>query len=128
VSAGETFVALLVTMLVFWLAHAYAQAISTRMGRDRALSLGEVTAIAAGEWPIVQGAGALLLVLALGGAGAYSRNTALSIALAVGVAQLFGWGLVIGRRSGFSVVHALLSAALTGAFGVVIVVLKIAVH
>jgi hypothetical protein len=67
-------------------------------------------------------------VLALGAMGVVSTQTAVDVAIAVGVVALFSWGLAIGRASGSSWAAALIGAMISAAFGLVVVGLKAIVH
>jgi hypothetical protein len=116
------------TMLVFWLAHVYAEAISRGFVAGRHVRWAEVRGLAAREWPLVQAAFPTAIVLALGALGVYSTETSVEIAIAVGVGALFAWGLAIGRASGSSWAGALFGAAISAGFGLVVVALKGLVH
>jgi hypothetical protein len=128
IDAGEIFAALFFTMLVFWLAHSYADAVASRLERDDPLTLREVRTIAKYEWPMLQAAIPALLALSLGWVGAMPTLTAVRLAIGLGVLQLLTWGFVIARASRLSPLATLGSVALNGAFGLGIVVLKVLVH
>jgi low affinity Fe/Cu permease len=115
-------------MLVFFLAHVWAE-----IERDRALPGGRLSLrhsleVAGGEWPMIQAAAAPLAVLTLAWVGAWSTSTAVSVALAVCLVQLFGWGVVVARRAREPWPRALVSGAIDLGLGLVIVILKIVVH
>ncbi len=116
------------TTLVFWLAHAYAEAMSRGLETRRHLDWAEIRSVAANEWPLVQATFPTAIVLALGAIGAYSTETAVDLAITVGVVSLFAWGLAIGRASGSSWAVSLLGAAISAGFGLVVVGLKALVH
>ena len=126
-SSRELFAGVAVTTVVFWLAHVYAQAVAKRLGMKRALSLSEVRDVALEEWPMVEAATPTLVALALGWAGALSKDTSVTLGIGLGVAGLMAWGFVIARRSGMSPLGTLGAVALNAAFGLAIVVLKAAV-
>jgi hypothetical protein len=65
VDAGEIFASLLATMLVFWLAHVYADAVAQRLEREDPLTWREVWNIAKYEWPGLQAAVPALVALSL---------------------------------------------------------------
>jgi hypothetical protein len=125
IDAGEIFTSLLVTMLVFWLAHVYADAVEQRLEREDPLTAWDVWNIAKYEWPGFQAAVPALIALSLGWAGALSTLTAVRLAIGLGVAALLAWGFVIARVSRLSVLATVGSVALTGAFGLGIVTLKL---
>jgi hypothetical protein len=128
IDAGEIFGGLLVTMLVFWLAHVYADAVAQRLEHKDPLTWREVWNIAKYEWPMLQAAVPALLALCLGWAGALPTLTAVRLAIGVGVVALLAWGFVIARVSRLSALATLGSVALNGAFGLGIVALKLLVH
>jgi hypothetical protein len=116
------------TMLVFWLAHVYAAALAQGLEVGRHLRWPEFRALAIDEWPLVQATFPTAIVLALGALGVVSTETAVDVAIAVGVVALFSWGLAIGRDSGSSWPAALFGAAISAGFGLVVVGLKAIVH
>jgi hypothetical protein len=128
VDPGEIFTSLLVTMLVFWLAHVYADAVAQRLEREDPLSWREVWNIAKYEWPMLQAAVPALLALSLGWAGALPNLTAVRLAIGLGVVALLAWGFVIARASRLSALATVGSVALNGAFGLGIVTVKLLVH
>jgi hypothetical protein len=128
IEAGYILVSVVATMLIFWLAHVYAEAMSRGLEAGRHLGWAEIRGLAAGEWPLVQAAFPTAIVLALGAIGAFSTETAVDLAIAVGVVALFSWGLAIGRASGSSWTASLFGAAISASFGLVVVGLKALVH
>jgi hypothetical protein len=128
IDAAYILVSVTVTMLIFWLAHVYAEAMSRGLEAGRHVGWAEFRGLAAGEWPLVQAAFPTAIVLALGAIGAFSTATAVNLAIGVGVVSLFSWGLAIGRASGSSWAAALFGAAISASFGLVVVGLKALVH
>jgi heme/copper-type cytochrome/quinol oxidase subunit 2 len=118
---------LAITVLVFWLAHGYAAVLAQGYARRRGLSRAEVLAQLSGEWRMVQAAIPPAIVLVLGALHVFSKATAVSIAIGVGLAQLFLWALAARRREGLTGMRLLTSALIAGSFGVVIVSIKAAV-
>lgn len=128
VAAPAMTVSLAGTMVVFWLAHVWADAIADRMRDGRAYDWAGLRAAATWHWPMIEVALGPLAALALADLGVWSRATAVAVALAIGVAQLVGWGIVVGRRTFDSWPAALLSGAVDGLLGCALVVLKTLVH
>lgn len=128
ISAGEALFTVAVAMLLFWLAHVYAEGVVARVRRVEPLHVREVWAIGKQQWPIAQAAVPALLVLGAGTVGLISRDTAVGAAMVLGVAQLFAWGFIIARRSRMSAIGTVGAVALNGAFGLAIVALKVIVH
>jgi hypothetical protein len=82
----------------------------------------------AAELPMLESALPTAIALALGAIGVLSRETAATVAIAVGVATLFLWGLVVARASGLPWARSLTRATISGGFGLLIVALKVVVH
>ncbi|MFL5825890.1 MAG: hypothetical protein ACJ76V_05150 [Thermoleophilaceae bacterium] len=125
-SAGDLFFWLGVTMLVFWAAHVYADWLASQVTTGAGLR--ELGPIGAEQWPIAQAAVPALFFLALGWAGACSRDTAVDLAIAAGVISLAGWGVVIARRSNANALVTVATVGISAAFGLLLVGLKILVH
>jgi hypothetical protein len=117
-----------VTMLVFWLAHVWAEAIADRMHDARPYTWRRLRSAAAWHWPMVQAAVGPLIALALADLGVWTLDTGVTVALGISIAQLVGWGVAVGRRTFASWPAALLSGAFDGLLGVALVALKTLVH
>jgi hypothetical protein len=65
---------------------------------------------------------------AAGAVGLFGGRLAVLLALWNGVVQLVRWGIDVGRRRGQAWPAALLTGLINGAFGLVIVVLEVALH
>ncbi len=116
------------TMLVFWLAHVWSEAIADRMQDPRPYSWRRMRAVAAWHWPMIQAAFGPLGALVLSDLGVWTLSTAVTVALGISIAQLVGWGIAVGRRTFDGWPAALLSGAVDGLLGLAIVVLKTLVH
>jgi hypothetical protein len=125
ISAGELLFWVVVTMLVFWIAHVYAEGVARRLERDRDLGLQELRELAVDELPELQACLPAVAALALGWLGVLSREAAVDLAIGLGVAVLAAWGFVIARRSGLSPARTLGAVLITGGFGLAIVGLKV---
>jgi hypothetical protein len=108
---------------VFWLTEVWTEYITLRtlgpISRQQALAL------ARAELPMLYAAVVPTLLLATATLGLTTSEQATSLALAAGVAQLFVWGLIVGRamRRGWGI--ALLIAVVDCALGLLIVALKV---
>jgi hypothetical protein len=127
-STTEIAVAVLVTGLVFWLAHVYASLIAERYVAGRRLTRSEIGAEFYGEWPVVQAFFPPVVVLLLGTIGLFSRDTAVSLAIAGGVAAMVLWSLAIARQERMTLPALLVMTLLNALFGVAVVLLKVIVH
>ena len=124
----DVLTAVIVTTIVFWLAHVYAESTARRLTMDRNIRIDEIGVVAREEGTMVLAAIPTVLVLSLAAFEAFSRNLALDLALGLGIAELVGLGFVIARRSRFRFWGTVGSVLLTASFGVVIVMMKVAVH
>ena len=127
-STTEVAVSVFVTGLVFWLAHVYASLLGERYAAGRRLTRSEIGAEFYAEWPLVQAFIPSIAVLLLGTIGLLSDDTAVWLAIAVGLAALLLWSLEIGRRERLSPLELALMALVNGLFGAAVVVLKVVVH
>jgi hypothetical protein len=116
------------TLVVFWLAHVYAQTLSHHLRGAKRLEWPAVTAAMAEERPLLEGPLPLLLVLALGELHVLEGRQAVRLALWIGVAELVTWGILYARRQRWNWVPALIAGAVNGLFGLAIVVLEVVVH
>ena len=116
------------TSVVFWLAHSYSLAVAARLVARRPITSREALGIAVSEWPMLQSSWPILLALALGSLGILERETSIDVAMAVGIGALFTYGYIMGRQEGQSHGRRFLNAAITGAFGLAILGLKVVVH
>jgi len=114
--AGIVLAETVVTLLVFWLAHVYAQVLSQPV-RNVPATMGRELALLEAPAPSVL----LLLLAALGLLG---KGLAVNLALATAVAALVWWGVLTARRLGRAWPAALFAGAVDGVLGVVIIALK----
>ncbi len=127
-TAGYILGGVLVTALVFWIAHVYAELLTLAVG-DPTRGWRELwQAAARTEWPLVEAALAPAIPLLLGALGVFSRNTAVNLAFAVGLLDLFAWGIAIGRALGQRPWGIVGTAVVNVALGAVVVALKALVH
>jgi hypothetical protein len=129
VTSAQLIVGVLATTFVFWIAHVYAEVLGNRVeGGAGVPTLANIATAARGEWPLVESSLLPVLCLLLGVIGLVKTHTAVTIAIGVGVAELFGYGLLVGRRLGLSRGGVLVVGVVNGALGLVIVLLKVLVH
>lgn len=128
ISIGSLLFWVAVTMLVFWLAHLYAEGVAVRLERERDLGLADVGELVRNELPELYATLPAVIVLALGWVGVLSRDAAIDIAIGAGVATLAGMGFVIARRSHLPPRATAVAVGVNGAFGLAIVALKVFTH
>lgn len=128
VDAWQILVGVTLTTLVFWAAHAYADALGRQAVHGHGPSLHELGRSLAREWPMVRAGVPAAVALALAALGVYSDDTGVNLAIGLGVATLFASGLLLARREHVTPFQGLVAATVNGAFGMVIVALKVYVH
>ena len=116
------------TSAVFFAAHVYSLIVAARMVAGRRLTSHEVRTIAAEEWPMLQSSWPIVVALLLGKLGWISETAAINLALTMGIGALFFYGVILGIREGKGRLNILINALIVGAFGLVILALKIFVH
>ena len=125
---GQIAVAVMAAVLVFWLAHAYAETLAQGAAPGSGGPVATFRAGMRGEWPLVLGALPPVAPLLLAPLGLLSDAAAEDLALIAGIGVLTIWGSAITWRQRPGLVGLALSAAASLFFGVVIVGLKAFVH
>jgi hypothetical protein len=116
-SHGKVLRLTVATLVVFWLAHAYAQALAHHLRGARKLEWSAIIAAMLEERPLLEGPAPLLVLLALGSLGVLDEHLAVNLALWVGVAQLVGWGMAYARRQQWGWPTAVTAGLVNGMFG-----------
>jgi hypothetical protein len=117
---------LLATGTFYWAAHVYAVLLAGRIHGHHRMGFADVRRVMVLEWPQLQAALPLALPILAGAAGLIDGDVSLSLALAVGVLALVGWGVVFARREGEGAVGVVIVALLNACVGLLIVSLKAA--
>jgi hypothetical protein len=126
--AASVLGAVLLTSFAFWIAHVYAESLTARIDHPRARWRELARRAVIREWPLLQAAFVPSVPLLLGVVGALSRATAIDIAIALALADLFAWGVAVGRALHQAPLRATLSGFVNVALGGVVVALKVVVH
>ena len=124
-SSSPEFIALtlLIGVGVFWLTEVWSELVNLRVRGP--MTRTEAWQVARHESPMLSAAIIPAAVLALASLGQLSLERAIDVALAVGVVQLFVWGLAVGRAVNRGWGVALVIAAVDCALGLLIVLLKV---
>jgi hypothetical protein len=123
--AGHIAAVVVVTSVVFWLAHVYAHGLAHSVVRDEHLSFAQLWRIARREGSIVEAAVPPIAALLLGAFGAISTNAAVWIAFGLGLGVLAVQGIVFARVERLRWPATLLVVAVNLSLGVVLVALKV---
>ena len=127
VKSEQIALAVLTTMTVFWLAHVWSDIVGDRIHHGPRLQVVRLVRIGRAEWPLVQASFLPVVVLMLGWAGVYTDATAGRLALGVCVAQLFAYGLVVGRQAYHGWAAAIVAGLLNAGLGLVLIELEVLV-
>ena len=127
-NAGLIGVTVLVTGVVFWLAHVYARVLAGSMIHHRRLSRSEMREALRHDWPLVEVTVPLVLILALGVLDTVPDRAAILAAMLVALVELAGAGAYAARTSGAGMRGTVVSAVIAVALGSAVVLLKALVH
>ncbi len=124
----ETVVAVVITLVLYWLAHSYAELVERRLEQEAKLTVARALDTLTHEFPILLGAAVPLLTLLIWWATGASLSSAVSAAVWTSAA-------IVVAVEAVSAVHArlkgreLLAQVLVGAVvGLLIVALKVLLH
>jgi hypothetical protein len=118
----------LVTAVVFALAHAWARALATSGAERRPLDRHALRHAVGHEGAIVEAALPATAVLLPAAFDLYSVGTGLWIAVLLNVGLLFVWGVGLRQLSGGTLLQTLGAGLASATLGLVLVLLKILVH
>jgi hypothetical protein len=123
--AGHIAAVVLLTCVVFWIAHVYAHALGHSVAHDEHLTFDQLRRIGRREGSIVEAALLPVAALILGAAGIVSTHTAVWGAFVVGLVVLGAEGLVFARveRLGWLATSAVV--AMNVGLGLLLVALKL---
>jgi len=113
---------LVISVGVFWLAHAWAEVVNGRIRGPMTLS--QAWSVALGEATMLLAVVVPGILLGLHRFAGISTDLAIGLALAASLAQLFLWGLAVGRAAHVSWPVAIGLGFIDFGFGVAIVALK----
>ena len=121
--------AVVVTLVVYWAAHVYAELVGLRVASPRRLTRAQVTGLLREESTIVTASFGPLAVILLSAVllGA-ADQTAVLIGMCSIVVLLVGWALLAGRHSRMHGRELALYTGLSTVVGCAVVLLKVALH
>jgi hypothetical protein len=119
---------ILITSLVFWLVHVYADTLAARIGAPERGWMELARHHARHELPILEAPIGPSIPLLLGTAGVLSRNAASWAAIGVCLVGLFGWGVTVARALGYRGLTVMVMGLANVALGGLMVGLKVLVH
>ena len=125
---ADTIISGLLAAAIYWLAHAYANALGWRVTTRQRLTAGVLSRELIRDWAIVRGAAIPLFVLVLAWVAGATLETAVNAALGATVATLVAFELIAGIGSQATGRELLLDVCVGAALGVAIVALKVLLH
>ncbi|MCX4911025.1 hypothetical protein [Streptomyces sp. NBC_00878] len=120
----EMVLLLLLTGVVFWIAHVHAELFGARLA-EQSLDRGVVLRVCRDEWPIVDAAVPPAVALAVSPLLGLDLSGSLWLALAVAVAGQVGWSAVAARRAGAAWSLVVAAASVNLLLGLLIIACKI---
>jgi hypothetical protein len=127
-NAGLVGVTVLVTGVVFWLAHVYARVLAGSITNHRAPNRSEVREALRHDWPLVEATIPLVLILALGALDVLADKAAILAATLAVLVELVAAGAYAARVSGAGLPGTVASALIAVTLGGTVVLLKALVH
>lgn len=124
----ETISAVVVALLVYWLAHSYAELLGGRLTAHERLTLSGLGRALGRDWAIVRGAGAPLLALLVAWAVGASQETGLTVALWTCVASLLAFELLAGLRARAQPAELALELCIGAVMGFGVILLRVILH
>jgi hypothetical protein len=127
-NAGRIAVTVLVTGVVFWLAHVYARVLAGLISHHRSINRTDVREALRHDWPLVEVTVPLVLILALGALDVMSDRAAILAATLAALVELAAAGAYAARKSGAGLAGTVVSALVAVTLGSAVVLLKALVH
>jgi hypothetical protein len=127
-NAGLVGGTVLVTGVVFWLAHVYARVLAGSITQDGMLDRSEVREVLRHDWPLVEVTVPLVLILALGVLDVVPDKAAILAATVTALVELAATGAYAARTSGAGLRGTAVSALVAVTLGSAVVLLKALVH
>ena len=124
---GKIAVLIVITCVVFWLAHVYSHAVALVVAREQHLTLAELRHIARREGSLVEAAVPPVAALMLGAFGLISTKAAVWLAFVLGLAVLAVQGVVFARVERLGLLATTAVVTTNVGLGVVLVGLKLLV-
>ena len=124
----ETIVGVVITIILLWLAHTYAQITGERLEQGRHLSPKLIGNKMVHELPILTGAGLPLLAVMIASAAGAKLDTALSAGTWTAAVTIVAANVIAGVRGKLSGADLVFQTAVGAFLGLGILVLKLIYH
>jgi len=125
---AKTVGAVLITILLYWFAHSYAESAASRIEARTRLTIHKLLGSMVHESPILLGAGVSLVPLLIWWAAGGSLTNAVTAAVWTSAGMIVVYELVAGVRADLTGKQLILQTAVGAALGVLVIVLKTVLH
>ncbi len=124
----ETVGSLTVAVVLYWLAHSYADLLGLRLAEQRMLTWSELWHVIIQDWSIVRGALAPVAAVLISWSAGAPQSTAVSAGTWTAVASLIAFELIAGLRSQARPRELVLQMTVGTVLGVAILALRALLH
>jgi hypothetical protein len=124
----EVAITVFVTVLVYWLAESYADVLGEQIAEQRPSTWDRTRELLRQGWPLVEASYVPLVVMLLAWAVGTSTTHAITFGLVTNALLLVALGWIASAESHSSIPARAVSAALAGAFGMVMIAVKTLLH
>jgi hypothetical protein len=124
----ETVGSVVVALLIYWLAHSYAELLGHRLATRERLTVGALGHALGRDWAIVRGAGGPLLALLIAWAAGATQEAAITVALWICAGSLVVFELLAGMRARARPAELALELCVGVAMGVGVIALRLILH
>jgi hypothetical protein len=125
---AKTILAVVLTLLMYWLAHSYAEFTSWRLKENERIKLADLGRTMLEQLPLLLGASLPLLALVSTWAAGGSLSTAVSAAIWTATGAIVLIEVVAGRRADLSGGALVLQGGIGALLGVLIALLRVVLH
>jgi hypothetical protein len=125
---GETVAAVVLALVLYWLAHSYSELLGWRIRMGERLTPAGLRWALQRELPILVGAAPPLIALLVAWAAGAALSTAIVIALWTAAAAILATELVAGMHADLSRRDLLIQVLVGAGLGVLILVLRLVLH
>jgi len=125
---AETIAAVLLALVIFWIAHAYSAFASWRLRQGEPVTVQGLLRAMSQESPLLIGAAVPLLALLIAGAAGARLTTAVNVAIWTSAAMIVVIEFVASRRSGSSGRALVFQTTVGALLGFLVIALKLILH
>ncbi len=125
---AETVSGVVVALLLYWFAHAYAESAAKRIAERARLTLDELVRSMLHESPIILGAAVPLVPVLIWWVGGASLTSAVTAAIWTAAGMIVVYELIAGLRAKLSGRELIVQVAVGAALGTLVIVLRTVLH